>query len=99
VPELGLISASMDCTIKTFDLAREKVVQTCDLHTKGVKDFVYCRCAEGAAAGRCLHGAGGQQPVMYMLLVADLRQCTWMHKATLASTVIHSHQTQYQIVP
>jgi hypothetical protein len=43
VPELGLISASMDCTIKTFDLAREKVVQTCDLHTKGVKDFVYCR--------------------------------------------------------
>jgi hypothetical protein len=43
VPEVGLVSASLDCSIKTFDLVREKVVQTCDLHAKGVKDFVYCK--------------------------------------------------------
>ena len=40
---MGVVSASIDCTIKTFDLVREKVVQTVDLHTKGVKDFVYCK--------------------------------------------------------
>jgi hypothetical protein len=43
VPEVGLVSASMDCSIKTFDLVREKVVQTFDLHAKGVKDFAYCK--------------------------------------------------------
>lgn len=42
VPEMGLLSTSLDCTIKTYDITREKVVHTCDHHTKGVHSLVYC---------------------------------------------------------
>jgi WD40 repeat protein len=43
IPEVGLVSSSLDTTVKTFDIAREKIINTCTHHTKGVHSFVWCR--------------------------------------------------------
>lgn len=62
IAEVGLVSSSLDCTIKTYDLSSEKVVQTCDVHTKGVKDFVYCKwVAGGCSPGTTVQGTAGRR--------------------------------------
>jgi WD40 repeat protein len=42
VPEVGLVSSSIDSTIKIYDFVREKVVNTCTQHSKAVHGFVWC---------------------------------------------------------
>ncbi len=44
VPEIGLVSASLDSTIKVYDFVRERVINTCTHHSKAVHGFVWCRC-------------------------------------------------------
>lgn len=41
VPDIGLVSSSLDSTIKIYDTWRQKVVKTCSHHEKAVHDFVY----------------------------------------------------------
>lgn len=43
IPEVGLVSASLDATIKTFDINRERITHTCSHHAKGVHAFVWCK--------------------------------------------------------
>lgn len=43
MPEVGLVSSSVDSTIKVYDFVREKVINTCTHHIKGVHSFVWCR--------------------------------------------------------
>ncbi|KAG1667639.1 hypothetical protein FOA52_004666 [Chlamydomonas sp. UWO 241] len=42
VPEIGLVSSSIDSSIKIFDFTREKVIHTCNQHQKAVHGFVWC---------------------------------------------------------
>jgi len=42
VPEIGLVSASVDSTIKIYDFVREKIVNSCQQHSKAVHSFVWC---------------------------------------------------------
>ncbi|KAG2498385.1 hypothetical protein HYH03_003644 [Edaphochlamys debaryana] len=43
VPEIGLVSSSLDATLKVYDFVREKVINTCTHHSKAVHGFVWCR--------------------------------------------------------
>jgi WD40 repeat protein len=43
IPEVGLVSSSLDATIKTFDINRERITHTCSHHAKGVHSFVWCK--------------------------------------------------------
>ncbi|GFR43071.1 hypothetical protein Agub_g4078 [Astrephomene gubernaculifera] len=43
VPEIGLVSSSLDATIKVYDFVRERVINTCTHHSKAVHGFVWCR--------------------------------------------------------
>lgn len=43
VPDIGLVTASLDSTIKIYDIYREKVTNTCTHHSKGIHSFVYSR--------------------------------------------------------
>jgi WD40 repeat protein len=43
IPEVGLVSSSLDATIKTFDINRERITHTCSHHIKGVHSFVWCK--------------------------------------------------------
>ncbi|KAG2439805.1 hypothetical protein HYH02_010440 [Chlamydomonas schloesseri] len=43
VPEIGLVSSSLDSTIKVYDFVRERVINTCTHHVKAVHGFVWCR--------------------------------------------------------
>ncbi|GIL56855.1 hypothetical protein Vafri_12156, partial [Volvox africanus] len=43
VPEIGLVSASLDATLKVYDFVRERVINTCTHHSKAVHGFVWCR--------------------------------------------------------
>uniref|UniRef100_A0A7S0WPJ8 EF-hand domain-containing protein n=1 Tax=Chlamydomonas leiostraca TaxID=1034604 RepID=A0A7S0WPJ8_9CHLO len=42
VPEIGLVSSSVDSTIRIYDFVREKVINNCTHHTKAVYGFVWC---------------------------------------------------------
>ncbi|GIL84419.1 hypothetical protein Vretimale_15893 [Volvox reticuliferus] len=43
VPEIGLVSSSLDATLKVYDFVRERVINTCTHHSKAVHGFVWCR--------------------------------------------------------
>lgn len=43
VPELGLVSSSLDSTIKVYDILAQKVTSTIRHHKKSVHNFVYCK--------------------------------------------------------
>ncbi|KAG2424023.1 hypothetical protein HXX76_014847 [Chlamydomonas incerta] len=43
VPEIGLVSSSLDATLKVYDFVRERVINTCTHHVKAVHGFVWCR--------------------------------------------------------
>lgn len=43
IPEVGLVTCSLDTTIKTFDINRERISHICTHHTKGVHSFVWCK--------------------------------------------------------
>jgi len=42
VPDIGLVSSSIDSSIKIYDFVREKVINTCNHHLKAVYGFVWC---------------------------------------------------------
>ncbi|GAX72651.1 hypothetical protein CEUSTIGMA_g107.t1 [Chlamydomonas eustigma] len=42
VPEIGLVSSSVDSTIKIYDFVREKVTRSCTQHSKAVHGFIWC---------------------------------------------------------
>ncbi|KAF5835754.1 WD40-repeat-containing domain protein [Dunaliella salina] len=42
VPDIGLVSSSIDSSIKIYDFVREKVINTCNHHQKAVYGFVWC---------------------------------------------------------
>ncbi|KAJ9529394.1 hypothetical protein QJQ45_013762 [Haematococcus lacustris] len=42
VPEIGLVTSSIDSTIKVYDFVREKVHLNCTHHQKAVHGFVWC---------------------------------------------------------
>eukprot|EP00798_Chlamydomonas_sp_ICE-L_P024012 gene24012-9585_t len=42
VPEVGLVSSSIDSSIRIYDFVREKVVNSCNHHQKAVHSFVWC---------------------------------------------------------
>ncbi|KIY91847.1 hypothetical protein MNEG_16116 [Monoraphidium neglectum] len=43
IPEIGLVTSSLDTTIKVWDIARERMTHVCSHHTKGVHAFVWCK--------------------------------------------------------
>lgn len=43
IPDVGLLSASLDATVKILDLAGVAVVNTFGLHRKGVRSLAYSR--------------------------------------------------------
>lgn len=55
VPEVGLVSSSLDSTIKVYDFVREKVINTCTHHVKGVHSFVWCRWAQEKHGAACMY--------------------------------------------
>eukprot|EP00775_Hariotina_reticulata_P009116 gene9116-9285_t len=58
VPEVGLVTSSLDTTIKTFDINRERITHTCTHHAKGVHSFVWCK------AYSCFASCGLERDVM-----------------------------------
>lgn len=43
VPEVGVVTSSLDSTLKVYDIMRERVTNTCTHHVKAVHSFVWCR--------------------------------------------------------
>lgn len=43
VQDMGLVSSSLDSTLKIYDFSRDRVIHTCTHHTKGVHSFVWCK--------------------------------------------------------
>lgn len=41
--EVGMVSSSLDSTIKIYDISRDRILQTCTHHSKGVHSFVWCK--------------------------------------------------------
>jgi WD40 repeat protein len=58
VPEVGLVSSSLDASIKVFDIHRERVSHSCSHHAKGVHGFVWC------AAYSCFASCGQERDVI-----------------------------------
>ncbi|KAF8071365.1 hypothetical protein HT031_001449 [Scenedesmus sp. PABB004] len=58
VPEVGLVSSSLDGTVQTYDINRERVSHVCRHHAKGVRGWVWC------AAYSCFASAGLERDVI-----------------------------------
>lgn len=60
VPGAGLVSSSLDATLRLYDAGRGQVSATCALHAKGVRAFAYSDAYSGEQQG----GGGGIQSML-----------------------------------
>jgi WD40 repeat protein len=51
IQEMGLVSSSLDSSIKVTDAERRQVLRTVSVHSKGVSCFAHCRAYSLVASG------------------------------------------------